>query len=651
MYPAASNKLVWAWLLAGSLLLAGCTSARQWWRNGLKVGPDFRRPAAPVAEKWIDQGNDPKLKDLPADCAHWWTVFEDPMLSELVDAAHQGNLPLKVAAGRIAEARAQRAIAAGNLFAQLQEMTAGYTRSTSSGNTRIGGIPFQFDKAYFQNWTAGFDAAWELDFWGRFRRQLETADANLSAQIANYDDVLVILQAEVAATYVEIRTLQQRLRLARQDARLQERTVQIARDRYELEVGSPLDVEQAKVELADTGAAIPLLETSLRQAQNRLCVLLGTPPQDVQRILGDRRQIPTAPPEVAVGIPAELVRRRPDVRRAEREVAAQCARIGVATSELYPHFSITGTLGFEAVDFHRLFRLDSTIGSIGPSFRWNILNYGRILGGIRAEDARFQQSVLSYQQTVLKASEEVENAIVAFLRDSARLEPLHRGETAANEAFRLSMVQYEEGQLEFDRVLESQRMKIREQDRSADGRGKVALRLIALYKALGGGWQVRCEPAPYEATEPEVPPQEITNPPVAMQGVCPVAMHDALAHRNPPERQSTWTKGDARWGVVHNGRAYLFSTPENAHRFLKEPDRFAPVLDGDDVVALLDQGQRIPGDCAWVGYLDDRIYLFAGQADFERFHREGRRYATQIQRIARANPPWATKSRDCPSRR
>ncbi len=540
-------RLLTATLAAVTLLLAGCTSAREWWHNGLKVGPNYRRPAAPVAEEWIDRDN-PQIRSEPARYASWWTVFNDPVLDELVGAAYRENLPLQVAGLRILEARAQRGVAAGNLFAQLQEMTTGYSRTTSSGTTSFGPIS-NFPKAYFQRWATGFDATWELDFWGRFRREIEAADANLSAQIANYDDVLVILQAEVAATYVDVCTLHERLRLARQNVTLQKDTLKITQDRFEVGTGAAVDVEQATADLAITRSAIPLLEIRYRQAQNRLCVLLGleiryrqaqnrlcvllgTPPHDLQQTLGEPAAI-TKPPaaEILVGIPAELLRRRPDVRRAEREVAAQSARIGVATSDLYPHFTITGTIGLDSSELRRLFALGSVAGSVGPGFRWDILNYGRILNNIRSEDARFRQSVLNYQQTVLEAGEEVENAMVAFLQERERLEPLRNARDASEKAYGLSLTRYEAGTLDFQRVLDSQRLLVREEDRLAEGQGNVALRLIALYKALGGGWRIRCGPQEAQITQARMPAEVVPSP--APEGPLSTS-HDALEHAPLP---------------------------------------------------------------------------------------------------------------------
>jgi NodT family efflux transporter outer membrane factor (OMF) lipoprotein len=475
-------------------LVTGCTTGpREWLGNGLKVGPNYCRPAAPVAETWIDQEN-PDVVPQATDYSYWWAQLNDPVLDDLVQTAYQQNLPLRIAAMRVLEARAQRAVAVGSLFPQQQQAVGSFSRSKFSQKSfPFGQIPLP--KTAYDQWSLGFDAAWELDFWGRFRRGVEAADAQLDAQIENYDDVLVILQAEVAATYVELRTQEERLALARKNLAIQEQTLRITRDRFEGEVVSELDVQQSRAIVAATASLIPQFESGRRQAQNRLCVLMGMPPQDLQRRLGGPGTIPQTPPDVHVGIPAQLLRRRPDVRRAEREVAAQCARIGIAESDLYPQISILGTIAYEAESLSQLFNDDSIAGSVGPGFRWNILNYGRLRNNVLVQDARFQQLAMQYQQTVLSANEEVENAIVAFLNEKERVEILQEGVDALGRAVELSGLQYEQGLIDFQRVLDSQRALVVEQDTLARTRGTVAVQLVAIYKALGGGWQMR-EPLP-----------------------------------------------------------------------------------------------------------------------------------------------------------
>ena len=363
-------------------------------------------------------------------------------------------------------------------------------------------------REHYDDWIVGFDASWELDVWGRLRRAVESADANVCAQIDNYDDVLVILQAEVAATYIQLRTVETRLALARENVTLQKNTLKIVDDRFNQGVVSELDVRQARSAVAATESLIPMLEESRRKLRNALCVLLGMPPHDLNLDRGPRI-IPQAPAEVVVGIPAELLRRRPDIRRAEQQAAAQCARIGIAVSELYPHFSISGNIALNAEYFSDLFRGDSLAGSIGPNFRWNILNYGRIRNNICVEDSRFRQLVLAYQQTVLQANQEVEDCIVAFLREKERVQFLAQSADETRKAVDLAILQYHEGIVDYQRVLDTERALVVQQEALAGSRGQVALNLVAVYKALGGGWEMPAALPPVDLPLSSQLPEEV----------------------------------------------------------------------------------------------------------------------------------------------
>jgi NodT family efflux transporter outer membrane factor (OMF) lipoprotein len=503
-------------LVAFVLTAAGCaTGFREYINNGFKVGPNYCPPAVPVAEFWIDY-EDVRIKSEPPVHWQWWRVFNDPKLDELVDIARSENLTLREAGFRIAEARALRAIAAGNLLPQQQQAFGSYERrqlSREVGLVAGGAGPGLFDRT-FSVWASGTQLAWELDFWGRFRRAVEVADANLDASVANYDDVLVILTSEVADTYVEIRTLQQRLRYARLNVKSQVGSRDIVTDRQEAGTASKLDVAQARTNLSQTEAIIPALETQLRQAQNQLCVLLGTPPQDLTALLGEGNAIPVAPAEVAVGIPADLIRRRPDIRRAEREVAAQSARIGIAEADLYPAFTINGSIFMQASDFADLFRSSAIAGSVGPSFNWNVLNYGRIRNRVVAEEAVFEQEVLQYQSVVLEANREAEDAIIAFLRAQRQAQILREGAAAALESRDLVRDLYGGGKADFGRVFVAEFFLVQQQDALATAEGNIARNLIAIYRALGGGWESPAEgevmlvnPPPMNAPPP--PPEEI----------------------------------------------------------------------------------------------------------------------------------------------
>ena len=483
-----TRRLIVSCLVVVTFMLGGCTSVREYVSNGFKVGPKYHRSPAPVANEWIDAYN-PKIVSAPIELSAWWTVFNDPVLDHLVVTAYQQNLPLRVAGLRVLEARAQRGIAAGNVFPQFQEAFGEYSRIQLSENSPLAlpNAPRALDL-----FSSGFDAAWELDIWGRFRCAVEAADADLQASFDNYDDVLVILIADVAATYVEIREFETRLRLARQNVDIQEGSLRIVNAQFP-EVTSELDVQQARANLARTLALIPAFETGRRQAQNRLCILLGMPPHELTSFLGGVGPIPTTPSEVVLGIPADLLRRRPDVRRAEREVAAQSARIGIATSELYPRLTITGSIKVEAEDFSELFTSASTAGVISPGIRWNILNYGRLLNNIRVNDARFEQLAVTYQNTVLRANQEAEDAIVAYLQSQELVKHLSTSTKAAERSVQLARIQFREGTIDFGRVFVLERLLVEEQDRLADAQSQVAINLIRLHKALGGGWQLRSD--------------------------------------------------------------------------------------------------------------------------------------------------------------
>ncbi len=473
-------------LLAMALLVSGCTT----------VGPDFARPPAPQTDEWIEK-EDPKVESVTADYSRWWSVFNDPVLNELIETAYRQNLPLQIAGLRILEARARLGIAVGNQYPQLQDATGAYSRDVISDNApNAAAADRNFDDLF-----VGFDAAWEIDFWGRFRRGIESANANFGATVADYDDLLVALTAEVAATYVVVREFEERLALARENVKIQQRTLEITDVRFRGGAVTELDVQQARALLRDTQALIPDLETRRRQAKNALSVLLGMPPSELREVLGGSGAIPAAPPKVAVGIPAELLRRRPDIRRAELQAAAQSARIGIAKADLYPRFTLAGFIGFETSDaggvasnnasLGDLFDGDSFTGFIGPSVRWPFLNYGRLTNNVRVQDARFQQFIVNYKDTVLRAYQEVEDGLVAFLRAQDQTSFLADSVAASERAVQLSLLQYRQGIIDFIRVLDAQRFQVTQQDRLASSRGAIARNLIATYKALGGGWELR----------------------------------------------------------------------------------------------------------------------------------------------------------------
>ena len=455
------------------------------------LGPDHATPEAEVEAQWLAQ-DDPAFqagKDVNSD---WWTQFNDPVLDRLVQMAYEQNLSLQIAGLRIMEARAQLGIAIGSQYPQLQEAAGSATRVNLSEN-----VPNFNSSADTNYWTAnaGLNASWELDFWGRFRRGVESASANLGSQIAAYDNALVSLTGEVASVYIQSRTLEEQLSVAHANVQTQRKGYQLADVRFRAGDTSGLDPAQALTLLRSTQAQIPSLESQIRQSRNALSILLGMPPRDLDALLGEG-DIPVAPETVALGMPAELLRRRPDIRQAELQVAAQNAQIGVAQSQLYPSFSLTGSLGYTTSDTNRsdmgdLFSSDSFGYSIGPGFSWPILNYGRIKNNVRVQDARLEEQIVNYQNTVLEAAREVEDGLAGFQGARASTAYLADSVASAQRSVDLSLIQYREGATDYQRVLDSQQSLQVQQENYTSALGSIAQNLVAVYRALGGGWQMR----------------------------------------------------------------------------------------------------------------------------------------------------------------
>jgi NodT family efflux transporter outer membrane factor (OMF) lipoprotein len=482
-----------AGLMTFAALLCGCTTLKEYVQNGFKVGPNYGRPPAPLAQNWIDVA-DPRVRTASDDLSQWWKVFNDPVLDDLICSAYLQNLTLREAGLRVLEARAQLAITVGNILPQSQTATGGFTWNVSSRQAANRSF---IAKRFFGQWDYAFNLAWELDFWGQFRRAIESSAASLDSSVENYDSMLVTLLGDVATNYAQLRTTEQRIKYAKQNVELQRQTLTLVDARFKAGTVSELDLDQAKSTLAQTEATIPALEISLRQFNNQLCILLGIPPEELRAKLGPA-PILNAPPEVAVGIPADLLRRRPDVRAAERQAAAQSAQIGVAEANFYPHISITGTIGYSAEFFKTLFSQNALTGSVGPSFQWNILNYGRILNNVRLQEATFQALVVAYQNTVLTAAQDVENGLVTFLKSQEQTKFQAESVAEAEKAVKIALVQYKGGIIDLTRVTQLETTLVLLQDTLALAQGEIGLGLIQVYRALGGGWQIRvngCEPS------------------------------------------------------------------------------------------------------------------------------------------------------------
>ena len=460
-------------LLVAILSFAGCFA----------VGPDYKAPniVAPVEWSRNLRGGLNAAEPEAQTLAKWWTTLGDMDLSNLMERAIAGNLDLKKAQARIREARARRGVAEAGLFPSLN-VAGSATVSRSSEDTGSG--------MRRELYRTGFDASWEVDVFGGVRRSIEAAQGDLEASAADYQAVLVSLLAEVALNYVEARTFQTQLQVAEENLKAQAETLQLTEWRFTAGLVSSLDVEQAKTNLENTRAQLPRLRSNIEAAKNRLAILLGVFPGTLEAQLTARKPIPEAPMEVAVGVPAEALRRRPDVRRAERQLAAQTARIGVATADLYPKFSLPGTIGLEALSTNHLFSTANRAWSLVGGFAWTVFKGGAIRQNIEVQNALQEQALKQYEATILTALEEVENALVAYAEEQERRDTLTEATQAAQRAAELARDQYASGLIDFQTVLDAERSVLSFQDQLAQSKGQVTSNVISLYKALGGGWTV-----------------------------------------------------------------------------------------------------------------------------------------------------------------
>src|SRR6202167_1760755 len=463
---------------------------------GCMVGPDYRPPAMKLPTHW--DGNDQQIKQVEnqenkTDLATWWQSFDDPILNQLVAQALSSNLDEKMALARVREERAYVVISRAGLLPSI-DTSGSYTRQRYSANTPFGFFPqlLPRDENIYE---AGFDASWELDVFGGIRRGVEASKAELAASIENERDVRVTLLAEAARDYVEVRALERRIQIAKENLRDQNDSLRLAQARFEQGFAPELDVFQARSLLETTQAQVPELESELAQTVHQIGVLLGREPDALQAQLSDMTPIPgiADPDAIAVqipaGLPSDLLRRRPDIRAAEREIAAATARVGVAVADLYPKFSITGTAGLESISTGDFFFGTSRMWQVGPSMTWPIFEGGRIRANIEVRNAQEEQALLSYRKTVLNALADVEDALVAYAKERTR----HQALAASAEDFTppdiLALDRYEEGYDTYLDVLEAQRSLYAAQDSLAQSDQQIIDDLIAIYKALGGGWQ------------------------------------------------------------------------------------------------------------------------------------------------------------------
>ena len=471
---AAARGVVWLGVWA-SLFVAGCT-----------VGPEYTRPEMDMPDTWTQSRTEGATEHGdPNEQVRWWAGLNDPVLDSLMEQALQANRDLREAYFRIQESRANRVYAAGGRWPQV-DAGASYTRSRSSENGPAGGSGQSMEEKGL--YSAGFDAAWEIDLFGGIRRSVESAQAALEAAVDDYHGVQITLQGEVASTYVELRTIQLRIRYAEDNLRVQQRTLELTRSLFAAGRVSELDVKRAESASANTEAQVPPLKVAEIQAINRLAVLLGGFPGTLSEDLATPGLIPQLSELWAVGLPADLLRRRPDIRQAEHQLAAQVAQIGVAQADRYPSFSLSGTFDLQARNASDWGSWASRAYSFGPNLRWNVFNGNRVTSTIKMREAVAEQARVRYEQTVLTAVEEVENALAAHAQEQDRNAALERAAAASEQSVTLVQTLYESGLTDFQDVLDVQRTLFDQQDNLAGSRGQMVQDAIRLYKALGGGW-------------------------------------------------------------------------------------------------------------------------------------------------------------------
>ncbi len=474
--PGSVPASVFAALLAVSLVASGCA-----------VGPDYKSPETRVPDRWSAPAASVPADD-PAPLARWWTGFRDPELTSLIERAFQANLDLKLAQTRIRQARASLTAAGGGL-GPTASATGAFQRGQSpqsSGKT-AGPVTNQYQ--------TGFDAGWEIDLFGGLRRGREAAAANLQAAVETRRNVFVTLASEVARNYIALRTGQRRIALARATLEAQRRSAELTRTKARGGFSSGLDAAGADSAAAATAAQIPALETAVRQTIHNLGVLLGREPAALLQELSPEAAVPAAPPAIPAGIPSDLLRRRPDIRAAEAGIHAATARIGVATADLFPKLTLSGAVGTQAANTGSLFQQASRFWSFGPSADWQIFSMGRTQANIELQKAAREETFVAYQQTVLAALQEVEDALTAAAGEESRRAALVQAEASSRKAVELSTALYTEGQTDFLNVLEAQRSLYSAQDALAQSAGALATDVVALYKALGGGWEEDAKPA------------------------------------------------------------------------------------------------------------------------------------------------------------
>ncbi len=458
------------------LVLAGCTT----------LGPDYREPTPEWLAAWQPDlygqlGAATEEEDAPLQL--WWQRFEDPVLDALMEEVLSENLSLQIAGLRVLEARARLGGAEALRLPQLQELSASAAYSRSRQNDGL--LPASDNS--FGSYSAGLTAGWELDFWGRFQRGIEAADAAFLSSVANQQDLQVLILAQTADLYFALRTTQLRVVIARENAAIQQRSLEITQKLFDSGQQSELDLQQARTQYLATLASIPDLERTQIQLRNALATLLGRPPGPISALATAPEKLPVVAPASLAGIPTQLVLRRPDVRAAAWQAGAQSAQIGIATADLYPALSLFGSVGWtgDSLDETR----DGSAFAVGPSLSWNIFDYGRIRANIRVQDARLQQALIAFDGSVLEAAREIDDAAIAVVKTAEASVIYADSRAAAERSLALANRRYREGYADFQRVLDAQRALFSQAERELLNEGAHLSAVVSLYKALGGGWR------------------------------------------------------------------------------------------------------------------------------------------------------------------
>ncbi|HZZ41494.1 MAG TPA: efflux transporter outer membrane subunit [Tepidisphaeraceae bacterium] len=511
--------------------------------GGCEVGPNYTPPKVTVLRDWGERGMEPTTKPSATTqtsrttssmpIVDWWKTFHDPLLNDLVKRAVAENLDLKRATSRLREARAERGVVQADLYPEV-DASGSYQHARvskngvasafgggGSGAVNAGGggqsppgangspaIPGS-ELSEFNLYQAGFDASWEIDVFGGKRRAVEAASAEIQAAVEDQRDVLTTLLAEVARNYLELREGQHRVAIAQKNLEAQQKTVELTRELARQGLTNELDLSRAQAQVATTASQVPGLETDVSQAIHRLSVLLGERPTALAEELTKEGDLPGVPDEVPVGLPSELLRRRLDVRRAERMIAVATARVGMATADLFPKFTLNGSVGLQSLQPGDLASWDSRFYSIGPGISWPIFDAGKIHNQIHVQEAREDQAILAYRQVVLTALKEVEDALVAYDKTQQRVAALRDAVEAERKAVRISNDLYKQGLTDFLSVLDAERTLYASEDGLAAGEGEIATSLVALYKALGGGWEIDRQNRSLTSQIEEVPARDL----------------------------------------------------------------------------------------------------------------------------------------------